>query len=431
MIQFPCKCGYAFEVPQDQAGGLVQCPNCHLLADIPTLSDLSNINADGTFAFESTFTHPDAMTAADLHRVFTNKTVDSEGREKDLRTRGGEQGAIGLASQEPTRVAPRYDPETGELIRPLQLKDEEPIPVLALGTEIDPAEVDQLDVAYTPAPVLPLADRARKPTSLGYAVGITQGHVTLKTLAIELLMPANATVMFFIFLFYLAGYFSTLAMATYAERFVTIVRPFLLLNLAMWLILSHLGCTIEETGPDAVDELPRPLRNFALSEDLINPLFRVVLAGMICFLPAAGVMHFLDSHNPMTLPMALIFHGIGIFFFPAVVLTTVTGVTVLNLRPDRVAAVITLCGVQYFASIALFTLAAIPTVFYLGNELLFPQQLSAPFFGYIEQPYIMLPAIAMTVYLLHFFAWHLGMMYRAHHEEFPWLAQRFNKPLKA
>ena len=51
MITFPCKCGYSFEVPQDMAGGLIQCPTCGLLADVPLLSDLPTLNQDGTFGF--------------------------------------------------------------------------------------------------------------------------------------------------------------------------------------------------------------------------------------------------------------------------------------------------------------------------------------------------------------------------------------------
>jgi hypothetical protein len=36
----------------------------------------------------------------------------------------------------------------------------------------------------------------------------------------------------------------------------------------------------------------------------------------------------------------------------------------------------------------------------------------------------MLPIMMATVYFAHFFAWHLGLMYRQNHEQFPWLAQR-------
>jgi hypothetical protein len=39
----------------------------------------------------------------------------------------------------------------------------------------------------------------------------------------------------------------------------------------------------------------------------------------------------------------------------------------------------------------------------------------------------MLPVLLASVYVLHFFCWHLGMLYRANHATFPWLAQRHIK----
>jgi hypothetical protein len=148
-----------------------------------------------------------------------------------------------------------------------------------------------------------------------------------------------------------------------------------------------------------------------------------MLAIALCFLPFALVLRKLDPANPLTLPIEALFGGVGVFLFPAVLLTSVTGTTVLNLRPDRLAAVIRISGLQYFVSIILFILAAAPTVYYLGNELLFPGEINGAFFGHIERPYVLLPVLAATVYLLHLFAWHLGMLYREGHAEFPWLAQ--------
>jgi hypothetical protein len=430
MIQFPCRCGHAFSLPDDQAGGLIQCPRCSLLVDIPTHDDLLNLNSDGTYALEAAEEPADPMTAADLHRVFSTHTTDGQGRQKDLRSTASRVATVGISDEQPARVAPRYDPESGELIRPLQFKDEQPLPVLSLAVEVDPATVQSLDAAIVPTPVIPISAPPAKPPSLGYAVGITRRGVSMKSLAIELLMPANVAVMFFIYLCCIAGYFTTIGLATYTERFLVTVRPFLLLNLPMWIVLSHLGCTLEDTGPEAIDELPRPLRNFSLGEDFLTPLLRTLLAIAICFLPFSLLFHRLDPANPLTLPINFIFALAGVFLFPAVLLTTVTGTTVLNLRPDRLAAVIRICGLQYFASIALFILAAAPTVYYLGNELLFPGQRDAPFFDSIEHPYILLPALAAAVYLLHFFGWHLGMMYRAGHDEFPWLAQRHERVRK-
>ena len=40
MIRFHCTCKHVFETDDNMSGGLVQCPKCGRLNDIPTLSDL-------------------------------------------------------------------------------------------------------------------------------------------------------------------------------------------------------------------------------------------------------------------------------------------------------------------------------------------------------------------------------------------------------
>jgi hypothetical protein len=433
MINFPCKCGYAFELDDDQAGRELQCPRCHLLVDVPRLSDLQNLNDDGTFAFEESLVE-DQMTAADLHRVFTNRTTDSQGREKDLRTKVEHLHNIGVEA--PIRVAPRYDPATGELIRPMKLKEEEPLPVIALEVVDAPDDTaTHLAVgAPTAIAVPPTGVRSKipspKPRQLGYAVGSTVHQVNFGALPLELLMPANVFVMVFMFVVYIAAFFTTSGLASYAERFLGIVQPFVLLNMPIWLVLAHLGCTLEDTGPDAIDEVPRPGRNFSLGEDIFSPLFRVVLAGLICFWPLVVLQCTLYQDNPLTLPIKLVFVLAGSCIFPAVVLTSVTGTTVLNLRPDRVLEVIRVSGGQYLISVLLFIAAGIPAVYYLAGDLIFPQQLVGPVCNSLARPSILFPALAAAVYLLHYFGWHLGLIYRAHHAEFPWLAQRFVKSEK-
>jgi hypothetical protein len=421
MINFPCKCGHPFSLPDDQAGGLIQCPDCHLLADIPTLSDLANMHDDGTFAFEESLVN-DTTTAADLHRVFTTKTTNSQGIEKDLRPTLDHFKAIGTQDLAKPRPAPRYDPVTGELIRPLELKDEEPTPVLSMGTLVDPGEIEADD--EEPMPVTPVRAQPILPAhSLGYAIGDARKHVTLSTLGLELLMPANAIVIFFIFILYVMAYYTTSAIATYAERFIHVVWPLLLVNVPMWLALAHYGCTIEDIGPDAIDELPRPLRNFSLGEDIIGPLFRILLAGVICFWPAILAYRALDTESPHAVLAMMLLAMAGAYPFPAVLLTAVTGSTILNLRPDRVIAVIRLSAGNYLISVFLFVIAAVPSVYFLAGELLFRLQLTGPVFHLIDTPRLMLPLMILAVYLAHFFCWHLGLMYRANHNRFPWVAQ--------
>ena len=40
MISFACRCKHRFSLPDDQAGGIIQCPDCGRLNDVPTLDDL-------------------------------------------------------------------------------------------------------------------------------------------------------------------------------------------------------------------------------------------------------------------------------------------------------------------------------------------------------------------------------------------------------
>ena len=38
---------------------------------------------------------------------------------------------------------------------------------------------------------------------------------------------------------------------------------------------------------------------------------------------------------------------------------------------------------------------------------------------------IVLPALLGGIYLMHYFCWYLGILYKAHHAEFPWVLQRY------
>ncbi len=197
------------------------------------------------------------------------------------------------------------------------------------------------------------------------------------------------------------------------------------LNVPLWLIMAHYGCVIEETALEARDELPRPLRNLDLSDDLIGPFINVVIAGLICYFPAivAGIPRIpLDGHTRFLL--VLLFELLGSFFRPAVLLTTIAGSTLLNLRPDRVVAVILRCGGDYILAVGVFLIAMLSTTFYLmppGSE---SQWMDPKLLERLRSPIVTIPALAVCVYLTHYFCWLLGLMYRSHHDSFPWVLQR-------
>ena len=129
MIRFACSCHAVLEVGDDFAGTSLQCPKCKRLVDVPTLSDLQSLTADGTYKMDKSpvLSEPDRL--AKLERAFAKKRVDEFGREIDLR------GTFDAGSQPPDDneildivneqpIQPKYDPVTGELVRAVPLRNE-------------------------------------------------------------------------------------------------------------------------------------------------------------------------------------------------------------------------------------------------------------------------------------------------------------------
>ena len=401
----------------------MQCPQCFLLADVPSMNDIGSLREDGTFAFESPTHVIDTMTVADRTRIFTNKTVDEFGNEKDLRSSVNELRLVG--DDEPVRVAPRYDPETGELIRAIPLKDEKPAAVIPLDENGEPfSAAPRPAVAIPPPPVTPPPGGVRR---LTYAADDDTRGLTAMTLMVKLFQPANMAVLIFLYFATLIGRAVLAVVSTYTERFLETVWPFLILQLPMWLIVSHLGIVVETTGPDELDELPRPLGNFEIWDDILSPLWRTCLAGLICFLPTVLIVKVFRFNEPAAWFLAIGAYVIGCAAFPGVLLTAIAGTTVLNLRPDRVLGVIVQSGPSYLISAGLALASITLGTYYLAGELLFPQQLDRLPIGYLENPFFVMGLSAVFVIVMHWFGWHLGLIYRRHHHEYPWLAQRHVK----
>src|SRR5947207_11667127 len=166
MIRFSCRCSHEFIVDDDQAGGLIQCPKCGLLNDIPTLSDVGNIEAGGIYKVVKHGPPPTPRVLQDSARAFTRDKQDARGEDIDLRLNLDEFLAIGsdevpLALKDEVRPgAPKYDPVSGELIAPMDVKNE--------GQAIDPNSI-------------PLASPA-----LAYASGSTAKHISARRILLEL-----------------------------------------------------------------------------------------------------------------------------------------------------------------------------------------------------------------------------------------------------
>jgi hypothetical protein len=41
-----------------------------------------------------------------------------------------------------------------------------------------------------------------------------------------------------------------------------------------------------------------------------------------------------------------------------------------------------------------------------------------------------LPAVMIAIYLLHVFAWQMGLLYRLHHDQFNWVLQKADKSVR-
>lgn len=419
MIRFACLCTHRLEVDPDLAGGMVQCPRCGRLNDVPTLSDLPHLSDDGTYKIEVERPKDDPIRLAELSIIYSKGTVDPDGDVIDLRIPAGELGPaqdappaaeeaggdviplVGEAPEpkRPSRPAPRYDPETGEMIRPVELKV---------------TEEDTLDPTS-----IPLA-RA----TIGYATGDAARRVTPGGVLVQLLMPVNVAVMGFIFVTHVLLQFT--AMIVLSGMYLVLIAPVIL---AMVLI-AHYGNVVDDVGPQDHDELPRPLRGVSISDDLWMPFVHVVFALAVCFLPAAAVGAQTVDVLPPAVRAALVVAllAVGVFVLPAVLLTATTSGTMINLRPDRLLGTIRACGSRYVVAV----LAAAVAVVVYGVGMVAADYAFVRILGGAQGPMpvwahwaIGYPLLSAGIYLAHFFCWFLGLLYREHHAKFPWVLQRY------
>src|SRR5581483_6489879 len=201
------------------------------------------------------------------------------------------------------------DPVTGELVRP-----------------IDIAGPGGVVVPDGPVPVEPIEVLGAK-RAISYATREATHAINPRRVLMELLMPVNGAVMLFVFLmhFLLLG----VEMIVFAGLFF--VAPIWVAVAAG--ILAHYGTVIDEIGPVGRDELPRPLRQVSFSDDLWGPFCGMFIAIGICYGPTLIMMWNVGTSPPWNLP-ELALAAAGTFFWPAVVLTTMTSGSVENLRPD-------------------------------------------------------------------------------------------------
>jgi hypothetical protein len=399
MIEFSCLCGYHFAVPQDLSGGLVQCPTCKRLNDVPLLGDLANIDDDGIFKLDDApRLKDDPKRVAKLTYVFTRDHYDADGKPIDNRLTPQELAKVDqdIVPLEPARAMPKYDPVSGELIREVDVKpeaDTSAIPMARRARQAPPKVINGMDV----------------PDAL-----------ELIAIPFRLLKPVNLLVMSFIFL---AQVLNQVMFACIATFYLVLLPVWAIIHA---LVLSHFGNVIDETGPVSRQELPTPLRSVT-REDTITPLGNILMALAACYSPA--IILLVTGHNMpvrMVAPVSGALAIAGSVLFPAALLITSTSGSYVNLRPDRILGTALVCGVEYVAVLLVFVAGA---VFYVGGVIAASWVAAGFLVPSMQAPdwmrwYLAYAALIVGIYLLHLFCWHLGTLYRKHHARFPWAYQR-------
>jgi hypothetical protein len=430
MIRFSCLCRHNFEVHDDLAGSSIQCPKCGLLTDVPSLSDLESFTDEGTYRIDAD--RPivdDAERLEDLGIVYAKDKRDAEGNEIDLRTLPagrrwpGEVNRDDADSAEPLDFKddaaditerPKYDPETGELIRPLDVRKDP-------QRDVNPASIPMATASNT----------------ISYARVDLGRSVNPLRLISELFMPMNLVVMFFIALMHVIN----------GVIFIAAIGLFFLWP--VWviyqsLLLAHYGNVIDDTGRNDQDDLPRPLRDLSFYDDMWSPFVQMTGALMIAYaIPMIALAALFDRTG---LPVELAWLGgwvVGAIAAPALLLTTNLSGSTLNLRPDRVLGVMRTCGLHYFGVVIAGAIAF--PIYFVGWIGICVSLLDAfvgagsnvalllEFVGIPESiarnvflSWLIVPAALLVgIYLMHYFCWYLGLLYKAHHDQFPWVLQRY------
>ncbi len=402
MVKFRCSCGHQFNVTDDKAGTDIQCPRCGILVAIPSASEALNLNEDGTYSVQKITPEPSRI--GKLRHLYGRQKIDETGQDIDLR---GPAEADEEQTQPPVPepVKPKYDPETGQLIRAIDLSPEANVPP-------PNAEVPFAKVA--PASVV----KPEEEVPVGGALPLMQ-----------LMMPENIVSMFFVWLTHVLA--SLLLFAVIATDFLPLG---IFIGILAAGIMAHVGNVMEELAVEKRDELPSFLRHFSLGDDVIRPFISVSLAIAVSFAPALIVFKLLTPWSLGWDWAVFSLAGIGAILFPAALLTTTTSGSIINARYDRLIGTITATGGRYFWCMLLLvaTLAIYGGGVYMAMQ--YAHDLAAgiglgkpPTNGGLVKAIPLFSFLVLGIYLMHYFLWELSIAYRAHHEEFPWLFQRYER----
>ena len=423
MIRFRCKCSNFLNVADEMSGESVQCPKCGVLIDVPTLDDLVNLSEDGTFQIgkpQSPMAHRDGRRR-DAPSV-TNRQ-DHNDRRLTVEQFLEQDKHVDAVNRPTPRAKLLYDPLTGELVEPLAVKAKQP--------KAQPAPDAPHDLAPIGRPM------GRPMRVLGYARAGAIGTLptdlpaaSFFSLWLRLFAPANLLVTVIVTAV-LAGSIFVACLPVAGILFLFFIAlPLLCVTIA------HFANVIDETGPTARDELPAPGRHVSLYDDVIGPLFRLIQAFGLAFLPML-VIYFLGLKLP---PVAWMGVYLACFIpLPAILLTATCSGYWMNVLPHRSLPLMWLTRASYLWSIAtvfvgihLFAIGIAMNISVgarVGSMMLKPSgtPVSSPtVFGlsYALELALCVPVLFAGVLVLHAAGWTLGLIYRRYHATFPWLMQR-------
>lgn len=405
MINFRCRCSHSFSVPDDQAGESLQCPQCGLLVDVPTLEELQAMEAEGTYTLLDL-----DLPIVDRTDVRNTPSIVSKDH-TDRRLSLKEFLAIGTDEEDLLEIKdeikpgipkhPKYDPETGELIRPMEIVKPPPAPALTAEPAV-------------------LGYQVKKP---GTGVpSIWMPYVAMFRLE-NLLVCVIVTGL----------WLSVTFMSGIHAIFSLLIFPVFLLTIA------HFANVVDETGPTGNDEIPRPLRGVNFYDDFIRPLGQVMFAYALASAPIVLFNLYVRHLSPLAnIGLAVLFYTL----VPALLLTLITSGALNNLVPHRALSVIGASSWHYwvvaalgYVATAVFGFATVwgasagyTSLAMVSNGQAVPLGGTiVPGLPHILEVFLAPLAVFGAMYLLHVFAWQMGLMYRLHHERFAWVLQKADK----
>jgi hypothetical protein len=385
MIEFSCLCGEKFSLPYEMAGESFQCDKCSRLVIVPTLDDLEHLDSDGAYTIEEE--EPEAHRRPELAAPRAESSIESIPLEE---------------LERPAPIGPRYDPFTGELIRPLKVEK-----------FIPSAE------SLRPQRPPPLSKSRRK---------LLEPPPKWQWVLREMFRAHNS---------FVVAVVAALHIVIIASFIVLMGGLFFVVGFELILfspIICQYALIIQDTGPAEKDELPTPLRDFQFKEDIWDPFIHFMFSFGVCLGPALFV-HVDGDPRLVDTPITIVLALAGFFFFPAILMTATNDGTLVNFRPDRVWGVIRADARTYAAVAGMVMLGTLIYLDGMWGQLewtirLFHKPSSGampPWPWFLPGPALGFLMVVISLYMLYFACWELGIYWRRHHERFPWIHQRFTK----